>query len=103
MGGESTVVAPRQILHEIGQEFNRLLKDASRPQAYRYLQKALMDSMDELVPSIIPLKDFFATVTELEEYLKGSLATTDKSPLEGLAEWLQGGSVLDQYFAQKED
>src|SRR5579863_274043 len=79
----------RQILHAIGNEFTRLLKKNSRAQAYQYLQKSLMENMDRLVPHIIPLKDFIATITDLEEYLKGSLGNTTKPPLDALAEWLQ--------------
>lgn len=87
---DDVVRTNRAILYEIGQEFNKLLKKNSRAQAYQYLQRALMQNMDRLVPSIIPLKDHIVTITELEEYLKGSLGTTGKPPLDALASWLQG-------------
>ena len=83
----------RAILYEIGQEFNKLLKKNSHAEAYKYLQKALMHHMDRLVPHVIPLKDHIATVTGLEEYLKGSLGTSSKPPLDALAEWLQGKDI----------
>ena len=78
------------ILREIGSKFNHLIKKNSRAQAYQFLQQALMQHMDILVPAIIPLKDHIATITELEEYLKGSMGTSQKPPLDALAEWLQG-------------
>jgi uncharacterized membrane-anchored protein YhcB (DUF1043 family) len=80
----------RQILYDIGNKFTELLKKNSRAQAYQYLQKHLMKNMDRLVPNIIPLKDFIATITDLEEYLKGSLGTGTKPPIDVLADWLQG-------------
>lgn len=83
-------LAPAEILTRMGNEFNRLLAESSRPQAYKYMQKSLMENVGILVPVLMPMKDFIAAVTELEEYLKGSMASSDKSPLDLLSDWLQG-------------
>jgi len=80
-------MTPQETLHSIGQRFNELRRE-SMAAAYRYLQEALMSNVDVLVPTVIPLKDFLATVAELETFLKGSVSQTGQSPIEYLQQWL---------------
>lgn len=80
-------MTPQETLHSIGERFNELRKQ-SMGAAYRYLQEALMTNVDVLVPTVIPLKDFLAAVTELEDFLKGSVSQAGQSPIEYLQRWL---------------
>lgn len=66
------------------------LRKQSKVDAYRYLHEALSTNAADLAPAVIPLKDLTMLLLELENYLKGSMASAGKTPNETLADWLNG-------------
>ena len=56
------------VLARIGERFNSLKRQNSAA-AFRYLQEALATYANELVPAIIPLKDWITAVEELEKFM----------------------------------
>jgi hypothetical protein len=81
------------ILKKIADRFN-LAREEGKVQAWRQLQRDLMDASPFIVPIFIPYKDLIQIVADIEKEIKGSTSQAGKSNEELLADFLAGGVCL---------
>lgn len=90
LGGPIT--DPIALLHEIGNRYVNLLESGDAGK-WRQLERDMMANIHILVPQVIPLKDFLATVADCDERAKGSSKHIGKTASEALREFLNTGAV----------
>jgi hypothetical protein len=85
---------PCSLLNRIGQTFN-VHRESSMIQAWRGLQKDIMDHLGDLCvmsrADVVPpftAQQAIATVRDAEEFIRGSAQKAGQSPEEALQAWL---------------
>lgn len=86
-------------LQDIFQKFSKT-RATRKDKAYRELQQDLSDNASVLILSgQITMKEIVATITDLEEYLKGEDLPDGDDPTTYLSKWLQGDIPGDEFDA----
>lgn len=91
-GATVTLDPAQELLKQIGQRFDEL-RQGGRAEAWRNLQSDIAKNLHVLVPLVIPMKDAFSLMQQIEDFLKGSTGQVGKSPAETLAGFLNSGEV----------